>query len=110
MLCLLSDIPNLFMIETIDSIRLATTVDAAWQRLETTKKLNVMIQVNTSSEDSKTASCDISSKNLCYFFTMSIMHSCAFPCDNFLNTCCMINFSLKYTWMYIYVHIDIHRG
>jgi uncharacterized pyridoxal phosphate-containing UPF0001 family protein len=43
------------MIETIDSIKLATAVDAAWQRVGSAEKLNVMIQVNTSSEDSKTA-------------------------------------------------------
>jgi PLP dependent protein len=50
-----ADIPNLFMIETVDSIKLATAVDAAWQRMGSSEKLRVMIQVNTSSEDSKTA-------------------------------------------------------
>jgi PLP dependent protein len=47
------DIPNLFMIETVDSAKLASAVDAAWQKRALPNKLKVMVQVNTSSEDSK---------------------------------------------------------
>ncbi|XP_072353077.1 pyridoxal phosphate homeostasis protein [Scyliorhinus torazame] len=45
--------PNLFMIETIDSIKLADKVDLSWQKKKTSQKLKVMVQVNTSEEDSK---------------------------------------------------------
>jgi len=47
------DIPNLYMIETIDSIKLATAVDVALQQQTVSRQLKVMVQVNTSSEDSK---------------------------------------------------------
>lgn len=42
------------MIETIDSVKLATAVNAALQQKSLPRKLKVMVQVNTSSEDSKT--------------------------------------------------------
>ncbi|XP_078095788.1 pyridoxal phosphate homeostasis protein isoform X2 [Mustelus asterias] len=41
------------MIETIDSIKLADKVNLSWQRKQTPQKLKVMVQVNTSEEDSK---------------------------------------------------------
>ncbi|XP_078455327.1 pyridoxal phosphate homeostasis protein [Lampetra planeri] len=44
--------PNLYVVETIDSIKLAERVNASWQK-KSLEKLKVMIQINTSSEDSK---------------------------------------------------------
>ena len=45
-------VPNLHMIETIDSKKLASEVQKAWANLEKSRveKLNVMVQVNTSRE------------------------------------------------------------
>ncbi|EAS01475.2 pyridoxal phosphate enzyme, YggS family protein (macronuclear) [Tetrahymena thermophila SB210] len=44
-------VPNLYMLETIDSIKLATKVNKECQKLS--KKLKVLIQVKTSTEDTK---------------------------------------------------------
>ena len=46
-------VPNLFMIETIHSENIATTVNAAWERLKKPGRLKVMLQINTSGEESK---------------------------------------------------------
>ncbi|XP_055518312.1 pyridoxal phosphate homeostasis protein [Leucoraja erinacea] len=46
-------IPNLFMIETIDSIKLADKVNVSWQKKQAAGRLKVMVQVNTSEEDCK---------------------------------------------------------
>ncbi|XP_048835978.1 pyridoxal phosphate homeostasis protein [Brienomyrus brachyistius] len=48
-------VPNLFMVETVDSVKLAERVNGSWQRLRAanTQRLKVMVQVNTSGEDSK---------------------------------------------------------
>ena len=48
-----SGVPNLYMIETIDNAKLATTVNNAWDRLGHTEQLNTMVQVNTSGEESR---------------------------------------------------------
>lgn len=47
--------PNLFVIETIDTEKLARIVNKEWiaHRGDSEKKLNVMIQVNTSGEEQK---------------------------------------------------------
>ncbi|KAG5674611.1 hypothetical protein PVAND_004565 [Polypedilum vanderplanki] len=47
--------PRLYMIETIDSVKLAESVNSAWQkhRLENDGKLKILIQVNTSGEENK---------------------------------------------------------
>jgi len=46
-------IPNLFMVETVDSTKLATALDAAYQKsAPQSKRLKVMVQVNTSNEPS----------------------------------------------------------
>ncbi|XP_003382444.1 PREDICTED: proline synthase co-transcribed bacterial homolog protein-like [Amphimedon queenslandica] len=50
---LLSNVPKLWMIETIDTPRLASSVDGALQRINPDKKLRVLVQVNTSGEESK---------------------------------------------------------
>ncbi|CAG5118012.1 unnamed protein product [Candidula unifasciata] len=49
----LLDVPNLFVVETVDSIRLAKAINETWQRLNKIDPLNVMAQVNTSGEESK---------------------------------------------------------
>ncbi|CAD5111687.1 DgyrCDS973 [Dimorphilus gyrociliatus] len=49
----ITTIPNLYMIETIDSEKLANAVNKSWQRVEAKDALNVMVQVNTSGEDQK---------------------------------------------------------
>uniref|UniRef100_T1IIU1 Pyridoxal phosphate homeostasis protein n=1 Tax=Strigamia maritima TaxID=126957 RepID=T1IIU1_STRMM len=49
----LTAIPNLFCVETVDTAKLATTLNSSWQKLEKDDKLRVMIQVNTSDESNK---------------------------------------------------------
>jgi len=46
-------IPNLYMLHTVDSAKLADMVDRAWSKLAKPEPLKIMIQVNTSGEDSK---------------------------------------------------------
>jgi uncharacterized pyridoxal phosphate-containing UPF0001 family protein len=46
---MLAEIPNLFVIETIDSLKKATILDKACA--ERNKKVNIFLQVNTSGED-----------------------------------------------------------
>ena len=41
------------MLETIDSAKLANTVNAAWLKLNKPEKLKVYAQINTSGEESK---------------------------------------------------------
>lgn len=44
--------PNLFIVETIDSEKLATNVNKQWIKIRKNEdKLNVMVQVNTSAEE-----------------------------------------------------------
>ncbi|XP_069474061.1 pyridoxal phosphate homeostasis protein [Ambystoma mexicanum] len=46
-------VPNLFMLETVDSIKLADKVNSSWQKKGSSERLKVMVQINTSGEDSK---------------------------------------------------------
>ncbi|ERL85350.1 pyridoxal phosphate homeostasis protein [Dendroctonus ponderosae] len=46
-------VPNLFMIETVDSKKLATQLNKNWPNFNPDSKLNIMIQVNTSGEQEK---------------------------------------------------------
>nr|XP_020641793.1 proline synthase co-transcribed bacterial homolog protein [Pogona vitticeps] len=46
-------VPNLFMLETVDSAKLADKVNASWQKKGSSERLKIMVQVNTSREDSK---------------------------------------------------------
>ena len=46
-------VPNLFMVESVDSEHLATKLDGCVKRLELPSPLRVMIQINTSREDNK---------------------------------------------------------
>ncbi|TEA39254.1 hypothetical protein DBR06_SOUSAS7610094 [Sousa chinensis] len=46
-------VPNLFMLETVDSVKLADKVNSAWQKKGSPERLKVMVQINTSGEESK---------------------------------------------------------
>ncbi|PSN50545.1 Proline synthase co-transcribed bacterial protein [Blattella germanica] len=46
-------IPGIYLVETVDSDKLASALDSAWAKQGQTRKLNVMLQVNTSGEDAK---------------------------------------------------------
>ncbi|KAL1774494.1 proline synthase co-transcribed bacterial-like protein, partial [Sigmodon hispidus] len=46
-------VPNLFMLETVDSVKLADKVNRSWQKKGSTERLKVMVQINTSGEESK---------------------------------------------------------
>ena len=50
---LIANVPKLWMIETVDTSRLATSLDAALKRNNPEKRLRVLVQVNTSGEESK---------------------------------------------------------
>lgn len=43
-------VPGLYIIETIDSERLANAVNNGWAKLNKKNKLKIMVQVNTSNE------------------------------------------------------------
>lgn len=47
--------PNLYILETIDSVKLADTVNKQWPKFGKAEeeKLKVMVQVNTSAEEGK---------------------------------------------------------
>lgn len=47
------NVPNLFMIETIHSMKLASALSTGLEKLGSSQRLKVMVQVNTSSEDNK---------------------------------------------------------
>jgi uncharacterized pyridoxal phosphate-containing UPF0001 family protein len=40
------------MVETIDSVKLADAVNSSWMKLQKMEKLKIMVQVNTSGEES----------------------------------------------------------
>lgn len=46
-------VPNLSVLETIDSVKLADKVNSSWQKKGSPERLKVMVQINTSGEDSK---------------------------------------------------------
>lgn len=50
---LIRNVPNLYMLETIDSAKLATKLHAAIEGSDRSDPLNVLIQVDTSGEDTK---------------------------------------------------------
>ncbi|XP_073910746.1 pyridoxal phosphate homeostasis protein isoform X3 [Castor canadensis] len=52
-LFLITAVPNLFMLETVDSVKLADKVNSSWQKKGSPERLKVMIQINTSGENSK---------------------------------------------------------
>uniref|UniRef100_A0A0N8EUR9 Pyridoxal phosphate homeostasis protein n=1 Tax=Heterocephalus glaber TaxID=10181 RepID=A0A0N8EUR9_HETGA len=46
-------VPNLSVLETVSSVKLAERVNSSWQKKGSPERLKVMVQVNTSGEDSK---------------------------------------------------------
>ncbi len=50
---LIQGVPNLYMVESVDSVKLANKLDSAWAQKGTGAPLQVLIQVNTSGEDQK---------------------------------------------------------
>lgn len=53
LLILLIAIPNLDVIETVDSEKLAASIDRSWGSIRGDNKLKVFIQINTSQEESE---------------------------------------------------------
>jgi len=49
----ITDIQGLYVVETVDSVKLASALNSAWEKQERGQRLKVMVQVNTSDEDSK---------------------------------------------------------
>ncbi|XP_033633600.1 pyridoxal phosphate homeostasis protein-like [Asterias rubens] len=45
--------PNLYMVETVDSMKLANEINKTWERLNKGHRLKVMVQINTSREEQK---------------------------------------------------------
>ncbi|CAL1606879.1 unnamed protein product [Knipowitschia caucasica] len=48
-------VPNLFLVETVDSVKLADKVNSSWERIRggSAQRLRIMVQLNTSGEHSK---------------------------------------------------------
>ena len=69
-ICLFSVVPNLYMVETVDNQKLAQTLNNHWEKYRRPGKLNVMIQINTSLEESKLTSATSSEK--LYLLQMSL--------------------------------------
>ncbi|XP_046850234.1 pyridoxal phosphate homeostasis protein-like [Xenia sp. Carnegie-2017] len=49
----LTAVPNLYMVQTIDTTKLATALNNSWEKQNKSVKLKVMVQVNTSGEENK---------------------------------------------------------
>ncbi|KFM73868.1 Proline synthase co-transcribed bacterial-like protein, partial [Stegodyphus mimosarum] len=65
-------VPNLYMLQTVDSKKLADAVDKAWAKKQEVDPLKIMIQVNTSGEESKSG---ISPDEL-YELTQHVIGNC----------------------------------
>lgn len=49
-----TDVPNLFVVETVDDEKLAAALEAAWSKRDPSlERLRIMVQVNTSGEEAK---------------------------------------------------------
>ncbi|CAB3979978.1 proline synthase co-transcribed bacterial homolog [Paramuricea clavata] len=49
----LTAVPNLYMVQTIDTAKLALALSNSWEKQNKTCRLKVMVQVNTSGEENK---------------------------------------------------------
>lgn len=65
-------VPRLFVVETIDSEKLATALNNAWEKVEKPEPLKVMVQVNTSNEEEK-GGCD---PGTCYTLVEHVLKNC----------------------------------
>ncbi|OQR83979.1 proline synthetase co-transcribed bacterial protein [Achlya hypogyna] len=50
---LVTGVPNLYMVESVDSVKLANKLDSAWGQQGSGRRLPVLVQVNTSGEVQK---------------------------------------------------------
>jgi len=50
---LVEKVESLYMVETVDRVKIAQTLDKCWANAARDHKLNVLVQVNTSTEESK---------------------------------------------------------
>jgi hypothetical protein len=46
-------LPGLYMVETVDSEKLAATLNASWGKQSPSQPLAILLQINTSQEDSQ---------------------------------------------------------
>ncbi|EDW39376.1 GL14062 [Drosophila persimilis] len=69
-------LPNLHMIQTVDSEKLATKLDAAWSKLkpDTEPPLRVLIQINTSGEEAKSGIETKEAPKLYQFISKNLKH------------------------------------
>eukprot|EP00795_Rhopilema_esculentum_P011987 gene11987-2570_t len=49
----LCSVTNLALVETVDSVKIADTLNRSWGRLQGDRKLKIFVQVNTSGEENK---------------------------------------------------------
>ena len=47
----ITDVSGLWMIESVDSIKLASQLNKQWELEDREEKLNIMLQINTSAEE-----------------------------------------------------------
>ena len=47
----MTDVSGLWMIESVDSIKLASQLNKQWELEDREEKLNIMLQINTSAEE-----------------------------------------------------------
>ena len=65
------------MLETVQSVKLATAVNTTWQKFERPNKLKVMVQVNSSAEKSKYSLCIVCPYSIFVIFChMECLYSC----------------------------------
>lgn len=50
---LVEKVESLYMVETVDRVKIAQTLEKAWAATQRENKLNVLVQINTSNEESK---------------------------------------------------------
>lgn len=65
-------LPGLYMVETVDSIKLADALNSSWAKLQKPNRLKTFLQVNTSGEESMFNNLSFISNN---FFFKNILHS-----------------------------------
>lgn len=70
---LVRDVPNLFVVETVDSVKIANALNKASGEFRASK-LNVMVQVNTSEEEQKSGSSFEGSLELAQHIVSSCEH------------------------------------
>ncbi|EDV93220.1 GH18384 [Drosophila grimshawi] len=69
-------LPNLHMIQTVDSEKLADKLDAAWSKLEPppSEPLRILVQVNTSEEDVKSGIDASAAPSLYQYISSNLKH------------------------------------